>query len=41
MNESVLSLVGLCVRCSDILRWKIMYNKYKKRTKPTAWFVLF
>ncbi|KAI0983761.1 hypothetical protein GJ496_004003 [Pomphorhynchus laevis] len=29
-----LTFEDLCVRCHQILKWKVKYNKYKKITKP-------
>lgn len=30
-------VAGVCVRCKDIIDWKIKYKKYKPLTQPKTW----
>lgn len=32
-----LEFYGLCVRCKDIIEWKVKYKKYKPLTMPKKW----
>ena len=35
-----LTIGGVCVRCKDIIDWKIAYKKYKPLKTPKKWFVV-
>ena len=32
---------GLCLRCKDIIEWKIKYKKYKLLTMPKKWYLFY